>query len=458
MPDCLVCDEKASANRHYGQVAAPSGCKGFFRRSVRFRRQYVCAYDKKCTIKREYRNCCRACRYQKCLDIGLDPCLVHSDRSCDDPEGARPSGGSGGRADKSDSFLEPELPVSSTTNEPTSSTSLVKAADFPRIDTNDAELQLEHTQNVTNATRVFMLSPDNAPLGTKEIIRPFNPRDYCSVKRYYTLVERLIDDFREHDYGHLIALPPLHNYNLNVPLEKAFLAEPRCVSDRSFMDWDPRFVISPLWYPRCWSRLIVHYVDWVSHIPQLAELDERERIHLTIGRLAPCIWHIIANRSAFFSGGKKRILLSGGTYFPLEDQVGLDVNLVKYLHETAAWVWSEVVEPAIQMNITEAEFALLRVICFLTPVPLLSRKAKTIIRNAQNYYRSVLTELVVNCSSTSDFLVLSKRLSSILMLLTPLEKTAQIEDENMAVMTMFDICSMNGVLTQEFYVRRTMRF
>lgn len=104
----------------------------------------------------------------------------------------------------------------------------------------------------------------------------------------------------------------------------------------------------------------------------------------------------------------------------------------KFLTETCKWVFTEVVEPALQVKVTEHEFALLCVICFLTPVPLLSRRSKAIIREAQNHYRSVLTDLVVNCSPTSDFMALSKRLSSILMLLTPLEKTAQIEDENMA--------------------------
>ncbi|KAI6214521.1 hypothetical protein M3Y94_00278200 [Aphelenchoides besseyi] len=451
MPNCLVCDEKNTAARHYNSVCC-SGCKGFFRRSVRFRRQYVCAYDKHCSIKREYRNCCRACRFQKCLDIGLDPLMVHSDRSCDNREDGTLAG-----RDKSE-FLEPELPVSTTNVElSTSSNSLIKET-TNMVSVDDADLRLEHAQNLANLTRCFMLNPNNnEPLGNKGIICPFDSRDFSSVKRYFTLVERLIDGFHEHVYGHLHAVPPLHHFNLNVTMEKAFLSEPRCVSDRSFMDWEPKFMITPLWYSRCWSRLIVYYVDWVSHIPQLQELDERERIHLTIGRLAPCIWHIIANRSAFLSGGKKRVLLSGGTYYPLEDQT-VDANLQKFLHETAAWVWSEVVEPAIQMNVTEAEFALLRVICFLTPVPLLSRKAKTIIRNAQNYYRSVLTELVVNCSSTSDFLVLSKRLSSILMLLTPLEKTTQIEDENMAVMTMFDLNGMHGELLFNLYVRRVMRF
>lgn len=35
------------------------------------------------------------------------------------------------------------------------------------------------------------------------------------------------------------------------------------------------------------------------------------------------------------------------------------------------------------------------------------------------------------------------------MLLTPLEKTAQIEDENMAVMSMFDLHGMQGTLPYE---------
>jgi len=220
-------------------------------------------------------------------------------------------------------------------------------------------------------------------------------------------------------------------------------------------------MIRPTWYARCWSRILVYYVDWVSHIPELHSLDEQERIHLTVGRLAPCIWNIIANRSVtFHRDGQKRILLSGGSYYPMseKEQLSIDPSLSKFLTETCKWVYTEVVEPALQMNITEEEFSLLRVICFLTPVPLLSRKAKAIIRNAQNYYRSCLTELVVNCSTSVDFLVLSKRLSSILMLLTPLEKTAQIEDENMAVMTMFDLNGMHGSLPYDFFVRRTLRF
>lgn len=99
-------------------------------------------------------------------------------------------------------------------------------------------------------------------------------------------------------------------------------------------------------------------------------MTEQERIHLTIGRLAPCVWSIVANRSVdYHKDGSKRILLSGGTYFPMDDeeQMTVDPSLSKFLVEACKWVFTEVVEPALQMGVTAEEFALLRVICFLTP-------------------------------------------------------------------------------------------
>uniref|UniRef100_A0A1I7RTS4 Glucosylceramidase n=1 Tax=Bursaphelenchus xylophilus TaxID=6326 RepID=A0A1I7RTS4_BURXY len=75
---CLVCGDNGAEN-HYGSVCC-NGCKGFFRRSIRAKRVYVCAHNLGCNIVKEYRNCCRACRLQKCLKVGLNPGLVQSDR------------------------------------------------------------------------------------------------------------------------------------------------------------------------------------------------------------------------------------------------------------------------------------------------------------------------------------------------------------------------------------------
>lgn len=60
---CLVCDED-DAGRHYGSVCCRyflckllgnvnfSGCKGFFRYTVRFNKAYTCPYRNQCIIRK----------------------------------------------------------------------------------------------------------------------------------------------------------------------------------------------------------------------------------------------------------------------------------------------------------------------------------------------------------------------------------------------------------------------
>jgi hypothetical protein len=75
---CLVCgDPKAS--KHYGSFCC-SGCKGFFRRSIRGNAQYFCCFKNECKVQQVFRNSCTACRLNKCLKVGMHPLLVHDDR------------------------------------------------------------------------------------------------------------------------------------------------------------------------------------------------------------------------------------------------------------------------------------------------------------------------------------------------------------------------------------------
>ncbi|CAJ0956259.1 unnamed protein product, partial [Mesorhabditis belari] len=75
---CSVCKDEASG-RHYGVVAC-FGCKGFFRRTVRAGKTYVCRYEQKCRIDKAGRNVCRSCRFQKCLEVGMEPDAIRPDR------------------------------------------------------------------------------------------------------------------------------------------------------------------------------------------------------------------------------------------------------------------------------------------------------------------------------------------------------------------------------------------
>lgn len=68
---CQVCNAPSSGF-HFGALTC-EGCKGFFRRIAKEKgnKQYRCSKSQNCEVTTGTRNLCRACRYQKCLDIGM---------------------------------------------------------------------------------------------------------------------------------------------------------------------------------------------------------------------------------------------------------------------------------------------------------------------------------------------------------------------------------------------------
>jgi hypothetical protein len=89
---CAVCNDRATC-QHYGARTC-EGCKGFFKvrkvrnleemenyfngkqfctlqRSVQKNSTYTCQANAMCIIDKQFRNRCQACRYQKCVDVGM---------------------------------------------------------------------------------------------------------------------------------------------------------------------------------------------------------------------------------------------------------------------------------------------------------------------------------------------------------------------------------------------------
>ncbi|XP_005103360.2 uncharacterized protein LOC101857659 [Aplysia californica] len=68
---CRVCSAPSSGF-HFGALTC-EGCKGFFRRMVKEREAcaYKCSKDGNCEVNAMTRNMCKACRYHKCLQIGM---------------------------------------------------------------------------------------------------------------------------------------------------------------------------------------------------------------------------------------------------------------------------------------------------------------------------------------------------------------------------------------------------
>lgn len=75
---CHICDDRATG-KHYGAISC-DGCKGFFRRSIRKRNNYVCRFKKNCDITKNQRNACRSCRLQKCINAGMKSNAIQNER------------------------------------------------------------------------------------------------------------------------------------------------------------------------------------------------------------------------------------------------------------------------------------------------------------------------------------------------------------------------------------------
>uniref|UniRef100_A0A914C5F8 Uncharacterized protein n=1 Tax=Acrobeloides nanus TaxID=290746 RepID=A0A914C5F8_9BILA len=66
---CKICEAHATGFHFDGQSC--SACAAFFRRTVSLNRTYKCPGNNDCLVRYNERQLCRACRFTKCLNIGM---------------------------------------------------------------------------------------------------------------------------------------------------------------------------------------------------------------------------------------------------------------------------------------------------------------------------------------------------------------------------------------------------
>ncbi|CAH1999436.1 unnamed protein product [Acanthoscelides obtectus] len=76
---CPICGDKISGF-HYGIFSCES-CKGFFKRTVQNRKNYLCLRGAQCPVTVATRKKCPACRFDKCLQCGMKLEAIREDRT-----------------------------------------------------------------------------------------------------------------------------------------------------------------------------------------------------------------------------------------------------------------------------------------------------------------------------------------------------------------------------------------
>ena len=75
---CKICSEHTKG-KHYGVYSCKS-CKHFFQRSLIRKKPYICIFNKMCSIQFANRKSCKACRYNRCIEVGMSFKLIKRGR------------------------------------------------------------------------------------------------------------------------------------------------------------------------------------------------------------------------------------------------------------------------------------------------------------------------------------------------------------------------------------------
>ncbi|KAH7723710.1 CBN-NHR-12 protein [Aphelenchoides avenae] len=89
LENCAVCGD-VSHGVHFGVVSCRA-CSAFFRRSTISNRKYVCRFGGNCAVGKDIRCSCRACRLNRCVELGMDANAVQRHRDSIGPRTKRSS-------------------------------------------------------------------------------------------------------------------------------------------------------------------------------------------------------------------------------------------------------------------------------------------------------------------------------------------------------------------------------
>uniref|UniRef100_A0A8R1DXT4 Nuclear receptor domain-containing protein n=2 Tax=Caenorhabditis japonica TaxID=281687 RepID=A0A8R1DXT4_CAEJA len=382
---CSVCCDEASG-RHYGVVAC-FGCKGFFRRTVRAGKNYVCRYNGKCRIDKAGRNVCRSCRFQKCLEVGMEPDAIRPDR------------------DKTGRQKNPRRNTQfESVNKKSSVSSLL--GDLPNMNTIKEDME--------NRSVSPSLS-DTVPLRQNTLIADENV--LTTLSEIEDIVIQLQDNFE--------------TTQQTLPQMAEAITKPSLISARTLLNFngtmgsaDPHCVSSNL------RRMIVFTFDYINTLRPIADLNADEKLSLARSMVAPflilfCGYHSVISDPQEF----ECIYLPSGHKLPSHQNLFTKNSSKKkfiLLENKAEHVRRNMTEMILhqlqRLKVTKVEMVALKAIMALDPnVKGLSQKSVELLVIARESVQHALFSHLIN---NFGVLEATSRFAHLLLLITSATRVA----------------------------------
>uniref|UniRef100_A0A8R1I9Z4 Nuclear receptor domain-containing protein n=1 Tax=Caenorhabditis japonica TaxID=281687 RepID=A0A8R1I9Z4_CAEJA len=388
---CLVCgDDKAS--KHYGTVAC-NGCKGFFRRSVWEKRTYMCVGNDTCEVMQQFRNRCRACRFNKCVQVGMDARAVQSEREIRSPD-------KNGKK--------------------------TKAAAKPR----------KGSIPVASSSSLVSIGPSSSfHSSTPEVERP------PVVKKLFEL-QRRVEGACCENFEDLIACFG-SMCNIQITLESA-LETPEKVAMRTKLTWNDTSRLANLNDLKVtWCRTFVWYHDYLTAFDEFERLNLTDRHKLFKLRFAPVSWVLYSWQA--YKNGIDGVTFTNDAWYPNdpEKQSFMPKPCNDYYMKIAATMSHEMVHVMKRIEMTEEEYSVLLAITLFRPDYRISRDGNKLLEATGNIYSRALAEYCKNREHSE--LKAMERLGTLMLMLTSVETLTRQEDDNVQYLAIFNMADLVGL-------------
>ncbi|KAH7718358.1 Nuclear hormone receptor [Aphelenchoides avenae] len=257
------------------------------------------------------------------------------------------------------------------------------------------EFWSEGFEQLTIARRVHLEGTDDLPLGAKGILPRCTSSEVRDIIKHFVFAEKLCDTFDNNPKDP-------NKFNVGIPASEAF-RKPGAICARTPINWQPTNLAQSSTFHRNYLRVIAHYFDW--------EL-------LVAARAMPCSVLLMCHRSAQHT--TDGVTVTGGVYFPERGGPQLEPELRGFTTVVDAAV-ADLVRPIQSIEVTEAEYAMLRAICFCTAVPGMSSEGLQVISEMKEKYLHAFTQLVRLSYPDTVFDEVVARIGRLLVLLPATE-------------------------------------